>query len=198
MPDRLRPRNSKQVRLDGHPPPELPQAAVLRDCRSQRPPRAFIFILIAIFGLILTAVLTSGKKTSEESERANAAASKRAAGYALAASTAIKRSDLLFEDVTFSKALYGKDEFAVSGSITNNSNARLSSVHFDVTLTDCLKSKCIVVGQNSVTVFIDIPAGQKRAFTSRAMTFENLPAAGAATRSWKYDIGEIRADLRGG
>jgi hypothetical protein len=27
------------------------------------------------------------------------------------------------------------------------------------------------------------------------MTFENLPAAGAATRGWKYDIGEIRADL---
>jgi hypothetical protein len=161
--------------------------------------RAFIFILIAIFGLILWAVLTSGKKTSEESERENAA-SKRAAEYALAASTTIKRSDLLFEDVILSKTppSFGMDEFAVSGSVTNNSNARLSSVHFDVTLTDCLKSKCIVVGQNSVTVFIDIPAGQKRAFTSRAMTFENLPAAGAATRSWKYDIGEIRADLRGG
>ena len=40
---------------------------------------------------------------------------------------AIKRSDLLFEDIILSKAppSFGMDEFAVSGSVTNNSNARL-------------------------------------------------------------------------
>jgi hypothetical protein len=100
--------------------------------------------------------------------------------------------------VTLSKAAYGKDEVTISGSVTNNSNARLSSVHFDITLSDCLKSKCIIVGQNSVTVYADVPAGQKRAFTSRAMAFENLPEVGAAARNWKYDIGTITADLRGG
>ena len=42
------------------------------------------------------------------------------------------------------------------------------------------------------------PAGQKHAFTSRAMAFENLPEVGAAARSWKYDIRAITADLRGG
>jgi hypothetical protein len=160
--------------------------------------RAFIFVLIAIFGLILTAVVTSGRKSGEESERERAVTSKQAAEYALAASTAIKASDLLFEEMTLSKAAYGKDEISISGSVTNNSNARLSSVHFDVTLSDCLKGKCIIVGQNSVTVYVDVPAGQKRAFRSRAMGFENLPEAGAAARNWKYDIRAITADLRGG
>jgi hypothetical protein len=102
--------------------------------------------------------------------------------YALAASTAIKATDLLFEGVTLSKAAYGKDEVTISGSVTNNSNTRLSSVHFDITLSDCLKSKCITVGQNSVTVYADVPAGQKRAFTSRAMAFENLPEGGRCNK----------------
>jgi hypothetical protein len=158
--------------------------------------RAFIFVLIAIFGLIITVAVTSGKKSTEETERERAVASKQAAEYALAASTAIKATDLLFEEVTFSKAAYGKDEITISGSVTNNSNARLSSVHFDITLSDCLKSKCIIVGQNSVTVYADVPAGQKRAFTSRAMAFENLPEKGAAARNWKYEFGAITADLR--
>jgi hypothetical protein len=150
---------------------------------SSRAFRAFIFVLIAIFGLILTGIVTSGRKSSEESEKERAVASKHAAEYALAASTAIKASDLLFEKVTLSKAPFGKDEFTIGGSVTNNSNVRLSSVHFDITLSDCLKSKCIIVGQNSVTVYADIPAGQKRAFTSRAMAFENLPEVGAAARN---------------
>jgi hypothetical protein len=109
----------------------------------------------------------------------------------------IKPSDLLFEDVTFSKAPYGKDEFSITGSVTNNSSARLFSVHFDVTFSDCIKNKCIIVGQNSVTVYTDVPAGQKRAFSSRAMSFKNLPEVGAAARNWKYDIRAITADLRG-
>jgi hypothetical protein len=142
--------------------------------------RAFIFVLVAIFGLILTAAVTLGKKSGEESEKERAVASRQAAEYALAASTAIKASDLLFEEVTLSKAAYGQDEFAISGSVTNNSNVRLSSVHFDITLSDCLKSKCIIVGKNSVTVYADVPAGQKRAFRSRAMAFENLPERGTA------------------
>ena len=46
--------------------------------------------------------------------------------------------------------------------------------------------------------YADVPARQKRAFTSRAMAFENLPEAGAAARNWKYDIRAITADLGGG
>ena len=165
---------------------------------SSRPAfRVFIFVLIAIFGLILTVAVTSRRKSAEESEKEHAVASKQTVEYALA-STAIKATDLLFEEVTLSKAAYGKEEVTISGTVTNNSKARLSSVHFDITLSDCLKSKCIIVAQNAVTVYADVPAGQKRAFRSRSMAFENLPETGAAARNWKYDIGPITADLRGG
>ena len=160
--------------------------------------RLFIFVLIAIFGLILTVAVTSRRKSAEESEKERAVASKQTVEYALAAFTAIKATDLLFEEVTLSKAAYGKEEVTISGTVTNNSKARLSSVHFDITLSDCLKSKCIIVAQNAVTVYADVPAGQKRAFRSRSMAFENLPETGAAARNWKYDIGPITADLRGG
>jgi hypothetical protein len=56
--------------------------------------------------------------------------------------TEIKKEEVKLEDVQVSRASGG---YALSGNVANESNSRLTTVYFQLTLTDCQGSTCRVV-----------------------------------------------------
>ena len=58
--------------------------------------------------------------------------------------------------------------WVLSGTVTNNSKFDLGSMKFLVTIRDCPinKTDCIIIGEDSATVYVGVPAGQARLFKS--------------------------------
>jgi hypothetical protein len=114
-------------------------------------------------------------------------------GDTSAAATAIRQSDLRLENVAVSQTGYGWAGYALSGTVTNDSNSSLAMIYFQITLTDCRDSDCRIVGQENTSASVAVPPKQMRAFISLAVRFDDLPAPGSATRSWSYRIMGLKA-----
>jgi hypothetical protein len=82
----------------------------------------------------------------------------------------------------------------LSGNVANESNSRLTTVYFQLTLTDCQGSTCRVVGQEDAAASVNVPPQQTRAFGSTAVRFNDLPAPGPAKsrRSWTYSVTSLK------
>jgi hypothetical protein len=57
---------------------------------------------------------------------------------------------------------------------------------------DLSQKKCITIGQETARVYVAVPPGQMRAFSSDAISFKGMPATNSPR--WRYEIAEIRAN----
>jgi hypothetical protein len=105
--------------------------------------------------------------------------------------TAIKPGDLDLTDVSLTKQSNG--EWALKGTIANNSEFDLASVNFLVTVRDCPQQQdCKIIGQErTVTNTSIIPSHQVRLFNAYPMIFLDMPAA--VHLQWEYKITLITA-----
>jgi hypothetical protein len=149
--------------------------------------RNFVLFIVVAGGLGLWWIIENQNKQNREYEQ------KQAAQQYFAA-TAIKAMDLRLDDVVLNKASYGLSDYILSGTVTNNSAFTLASLDFEVTMSDCIQAKCITVGQKNVSAAVPVPASQRRAFSSYAVRFDNLPPLNGAARSWNYKLISTRAN----
>jgi hypothetical protein len=106
-------------------------------------------------------------------------------------STEIKKEQVQLEDVQLSQSGFGA--YALSGNVSNDSNSRLTTIDFQITLKDCRGSNCRIVGQEDTSASVDVPPQQMRAFGSAAISFNDLPDVGPARRrSYSYVITSLR------
>ncbi|CAN5191904.1 hypothetical protein BH10PSE11_BH10PSE11_08220 [soil metagenome] len=147
--------------------------------------RNFVLISAVVLGAGVWWLIDSSNRQSEKRQADQAAAER-------IAYSAIKATDLQLDDVQLKKATYGLADFTIEGTVANNSKSLLSSIFFEVTLTDCLNDNCKIVGQASTSASVAVPAGQVRSFSSYALKFENLPPV-KGSRTWKYRIVSLRA-----
>jgi type II secretory pathway pseudopilin PulG len=143
-----------------------------------------ILIVILIVGGVWWAI-DSSNKTSEKNKLQQAAAEQLAI-------SAIKLSDIKIDDVKLKKASYGLTDYVLDGLVTNMSVYQLGTIYFEITMTDCQNNDCRIVGQQSTSASVNVPAGQLRAFSSYAVKFLNLPPLNGANRSWEYKISRLR------
>jgi hypothetical protein len=103
----------------------------------------------------------------------------------------IKKEQVKLEDVQLSRAGFGG--YALSGNVTNDSNSRLTTIHFRLTLQDCRGSDCRIVGQEDTSASVSVPPEQMRGFGSVAISFNDLPTLEPAkSRSWSYTITSLK------
>jgi hypothetical protein len=112
--------------------------------------------------------------------------------------TATRNADVTLEGVKLSRAGYGLGGYALSGNVANDSNSSLTTIYFRITLKDCQDSNCRIIGQGDASASVDVPPQQMRAFSSVAVTFNDLPTLGSAKhRIWSYTITGLRTDPAG-
>ena len=116
--------------------------------------RNFIIFLVVAGGIGIWVLIENSNKRSREYEH------KRASEQMFAAA-AIKITDVALEDVKLTTATYGLSDYILSGTLTNNSAFNLSSLNFEVTMTDCVQAKCVTVGQKSVSANVPVPPSQR-------------------------------------
>jgi hypothetical protein len=106
-------------------------------------------------------------------------------------STEIKKEQVQLEDVQLSQSGFGA--YALSGNVSNDSNSRLTTIDFQITLKDCRGSNCRIVGQEDASASVDVPPRQMRAFGSAAISFNDLPDVGSSRRrSYSYIITSLK------
>jgi hypothetical protein len=149
--------------------------------------RNFVIFIVLAAGIGLWWIIENQNKQSREYEQKKAAEQ-------YFATTAIKATDLRLEDVVLNKATYGLSDYILSGTLTNNSTYPLGSMDFEVTMNDCIQTKCVIVGQKTVSAAVQVPASQRRAFSSYAVRFDNLPPLNGAARSWNYKLISTRTN----
>ena len=57
------------------------------------------------------------------------------------------------------------EEYTFEGTVTNRSQSQLSTLSFDLTITDCKGDTCRIVGRSTPEIRVDVPAGQTRSFS---------------------------------
>jgi hypothetical protein len=113
----------------------------------------------------------------------------------LADNAPTKTPEVTLEGVKFSRAGYGLGGFALSGNVANESNSWLTTIDFQITLKDCQDTDCRIVGQENASASVHVPPKQMRAFSSVAVTFNDLPTLGSAKhRVYSYSITGVRTD----
>jgi len=141
-----------------------------------------VAILIVVAAGIGIWVLYENTKQQSERWRQEQAARERLA------LTSIDARDLSFSDVQLTKSPWR----TLKGNVVNNSKYSLGSLVFLVKVEDCPPQKpCITIGQESTQVWVSVPPGQMRAFSSSDLRFEGMPAA--VNPRWHYEIRQVRA-----
>jgi hypothetical protein len=120
----------------------------------------------------------------------------------------IKSEELLLEDVALKRPSYAAadgsplDDWILTGTVTNQSKYALQSMAFEVLVTDCPLQKttdpqnCRTIGQQGAQVSSVVPSGQTRAFSSYALRFQGMPAAGNRyQRSFSWKLIQARPDV---
>jgi hypothetical protein len=147
-----------------------------------------ILVLVLIGGLVLW-FFNSIDESHKQSIRDNQA---RARSDYVAKNT-IKAPDLSLQKVSLNNRKFAP-YWTLERTVANNSEHPLSSLRFTITMKDCPPTKgCSIIGQESVDATTNVPAGQVRAFSSRILEFNNMPAA--TNPRWEYELIEIRSSL---
>ena len=137
---------------------------------------AGIFVLIAVIGGVIYWQYQEKYQENEEKQ----------------SKTRIKQSELLFEDVSL-KTSYGSPYMV--GRITNNSSQyTLKEVQLKLTFRDCDKDNknCIIVAEDDLFFYINIPPKQARDFKESVYLYSDLKIKGKMV--WDYKIEFIKAE----
>ena len=137
---------------------------------------AGIFVLIAVIGGVIYWQYQEKYQENEEKQ----------------SKTRIKQSELLFEDVSL-KTSYGSSDMV--GRITNNSSQyTLKEVQLKLTFRDCDKDNknCIIVAEDDLFFYINIPPKQARDFKELVYLYSDLKIKGKMV--WDYKIEFIKAE----
>jgi flagellar biosynthesis component FlhA len=156
--------------------------------------RNFVLLLLIAGGIGIWALIENSNKQSQEYEKKRMAEQLQQAAQEQFATTAIKTGDVQLDDVRLTKATNSTLDFVLSGTVTNNSQYALGSMSFEVTMTDCNQGKCVTVGQQVAYLRVQVPSAQRRAFSSSAVRFDNLPPSTGAERNWTYKLVSTRAN----
>ncbi|CAN1724409.1 protein of unknown function [Hyphomicrobium sp. 1Nfss2.1] len=141
------------------------------------------FVLIAVAGVALYVYAESERQDAKYKEARRRAASPERTGI------------LTFPDrPTLALGPYSS---SFAGSVTNVSST-LSVKNFSVRLLvyDCpffTRPGCNIVGDETTTVFLGIPAKQKRSF-SQTLFFRGLPTLAPGDWTWAYTVSEVEVD----
>jgi hypothetical protein len=109
-----------------------------------------------------------------------------------------KNADVTLENVKLSRPGYGLGGYALSGDVANDTNNSLTTTYFRITLKDGLDSNCRIIGQGDASASVHVPPKQMRAFSSVAVTFNDLPTLGSARhRICSYSITGLRTGTDG-
>jgi hypothetical protein len=128
--------------------------------------RNFVIVVLILIGGGIWLLVENANKDSEQRKKTQQAQEYYAA-------TAIKEADLTLSDVKLSPASYGMGDFILSGTVANDSSSALTTIFFQVTLTDCRDANCRVVGQKDASASVSVPPKQLRSFSSYAIRFDN-------------------------
>ena len=138
---------------------------------------AGIFVLIAVIGGVIYWQYQEKYQENEEKQ----------------SKTRIKQSELLFEDVSLINTSYGSPYMV--GRITNNSSQyTLKEVQLKLTFRDCDKDNknCIIVAEDDLFFYINIPPKQARDFKESVYLYSDLKIKGKMV--WDYKIEFIKAE----
>lgn len=151
--------------------------------------RNFVFVILGVVGLGILAIILTAQNNQAQYEKKQAAENQAKALLQQQLQAALSTGLIKVDDVQLAPEGYGRrDEFVLKGTVTNGSKSGINDLYFEVIVTDCAVSGCIVVGQQTTEAAIQVPSGQKRSFSSWAISFPGLPAAGSSQRSWKYRL----------
>jgi hypothetical protein len=120
----------------------------------------------------------------------------------------IKSQELALDNVKMERpswAVAGSsslDEWLLTGTVTNNSQHSLGSLIFEITVLDCplqggrvSNVNCRTVGLEKQETSANVPPGQTRAFSSKAISFPNMPALDQGyQRKFNWKLVKIDAD----
>ena len=106
------------------------------------------------------------------------------------ARVAIKPTEIAIGDARLSMESVGK----FTATVTNNSKFPLKALTLRISIEDCAEkgTQCRVVGEDTVSQYLQVPASQVRAMDTYA-NFSNLPAL--KNPRWFYRIETVEADL---
>lgn len=106
------------------------------------------------------------------------------------ARAAIKETEIEIGDARLSMESFAK----FTATVTNNSKFPLRSLTLRISIEDCAEkeTRCRVVGEDSVSQYLEVPASQVRAMDTFA-NFSNLPPL--KNPRWFYRVESVEADL---
>lgn len=100
------------------------------------------------------------------------------------------KSRISFSEVRFDDLRLGIGSGTLSGEVRNRSQRyTLTSVGLLITVRDCIQGSCDVVGQESETLWMDVPPGQVRA-VDHYVYFPHLPPR-RGDYQWDYRITSV-------
>lgn len=107
----------------------------------------------------------------------------------------ISPREIAIEDLIMTPMSQTGDVYKLQGRIFNNSkNFRLDEIDFFTILLDCPKNKetsdCITIGSTTLNIYLSVPPGQARDFSTSA-TFPNAHPKGVW--NWNMRISQIKA-----
>ena len=98
----------------------------------------------------------------------------------------IKPDQFTLTNVSFEKPGFGSRFFKISGEISNTSKAQtISSFKIKITVGGCpVSAECIVVGDKTVQVWIEVPPGQTRKFVQELDKLAGVSTNDNLTWNW--------------
>jgi hypothetical protein len=100
----------------------------------------------------------------------------------------ISVSQLNLKDVTLRPSY---TLWEVTGTVTNNSSYTLRDFRMKVTIRDCPDESCVVIGEEEVFLWVEVPPAQMRSFKGEVF-LDHMPRP--KKMSWSYQIVQIAAE----
>jgi hypothetical protein len=103
-----------------------------------------------------------------------------------ASKTRIQSSEIELVDVGLQPG-YGPGDYKLVGRARNkNSSYTLGELNLQITLEDCIRDKCEVIGQKAETIYLNAPPGQSRDF-DEYVSFPGVKAIKGELQ-WNYRL----------
>jgi hypothetical protein len=97
----------------------------------------------------------------------------------------IPADELLLSGVSVQRPGAYEKHYKISGVIENKSRKTLAAVRMQITVSDChSQPRCSVVGENTIRIKADLPAGETKNFDYTLAQLRGLPVNGRLSWDW--------------